>query len=86
MGFKWARILSPSAFFRWNIVEPTEGNIIWFDSKVQNCLNAGVSVLGTIGTNDFWPSWASSGEYFDLSKYGTFCYKLADHYSGKVDY
>lgn len=86
MGINWARVLSPAAFFRWYLVEPTEGNFIWYDEKVGRAVSGGWSILGSIGTNNYWPAWAASGNYFNLSQWGTFCYKLAQHYSGLVNY
>lgn len=86
LGIKWARVLSPSAFFRWNIVEPTEGQFVWYDTEVQLSASHNIKTLGTIGTNDYWPAWADNGGVPNLTKWGNFVSALVTHYKDYVQY
>src|SRR5262249_20743477 len=86
MGIKWARVLSPSAYFRWSVIEPVEGQIAWYDSDLQRGTAYGLTTLGTIGTNNFWPAWADNGGLPDLTKWQTFVGQLAAHYNASVQY
>jgi hypothetical protein len=67
MGIKWSRVLSPSGFFRWNVIEPVEGQIAWFDTEISRATARGLMTMGTIGTNNFWPAWADNGGVPDLA-------------------
>jgi hypothetical protein len=80
LGIKWARALSPSGFFRWSVVEPVEGQFVWHDAELRRAAEHGITTMGTIGTNNFWPAWADRGGLPDLAKWETFVGKLASHY------
>ena len=86
MGMKWARALSPAAIFRWSNIEPTEGQLIWHDDQVQKALVYGMTILGTIGTNNYWPAWADKGGLPDLDKWEQFVKALVTHYKDRVKY
>jgi hypothetical protein len=86
MGIKWTRAVSPGTFFRWSYVEPTEGNIIWFDDEIQKALNHGISILGVIGSNDYWPEWADVGGQPDMDKWENFVYEIVNHYKNDIKY
>ena len=86
MGIKWARAMSPSGFFRWSVVEPVEGQIAWYDEQINKALQYGISTLGTIGTNNYWPAWADNGGLPDLDKWQKFVGDLALHYKTNVQY
>jgi hypothetical protein len=90
LGFKWARVMSPAGFFRWSNVEPVEGQIVWFDEELKRAKGAGFTVLGTIGTNEFWPKWAETtiagNKVPDLEKWGSFVKRLASHYKDLVSW
>jgi hypothetical protein len=80
LGMKWGRVMSPSAFFRWNVVEPTEGKFLWFDRELRLGAAYGLTPMGTIGTNNFWPAWADAGGLPDLDKWQEFVRQLVAHY------
>jgi hypothetical protein len=86
LGIKWARVMSPAGFFRWREVERVEGQIQWFDDQIKLASAAGITTLGTIGTNDFWPAWADRNGLPDLAKWASFCGRLATHYRSLVTY
>jgi hypothetical protein len=86
LGIKWARALSPAGFFRWSVIEPVEGQIYWYDAEIQRAAAHGVTTLGTIGTNNYWPAWADNGGVPDLVKWQTFVSQLAAHYKDSVQY
>jgi hypothetical protein len=88
LGIKQARVLSPAGFFRWGSpsVEPSEGNIIWFDTEVDRARQRGFEILGTIGTNNYWPAWADVNGLPNLDKWEAFVEQLATHYRGRVKY
>jgi hypothetical protein len=83
LGMKWSRVLSPSAFCRWSYVEPTEGVIKFYDAEVQLANTYGLSTMCTLGTNNYWPSWAAdpnNNGLPNLSKWQTFVTQLVTHY------
>jgi hypothetical protein len=86
MGIKWVRAMSPGAFFRWSLVEPSEGLFVWRDDEIQEAVALGLSILGTIGTNDYWPEWADVGGQPDMDKWETFVYEIVNHYKNDVKY
>lgn len=86
LGFKWARAMSPEAIFRWSLIEPVEGQITWCDDKVNAASPHGVTILGTIGTNNYWPSWANENGLPNLDKWESFVERLVTHYKGRVKY
>jgi hypothetical protein len=86
MGIKWIRAMSPGAFFRWTSAEPVEGEFSWYDHKIEKAVINGIEVLGTIGTNNYWPEWADNGGLPDLDKWENFVEQLVKHYKGKVKY
>lgn len=47
-GISHARRLSPGAYFRWSLTEPTQGNYIWWDRAVTNTLLSGIDQLANI--------------------------------------
>jgi carbohydrate binding protein with CBM4/9 domain len=86
LGIKWARALSPSGFYRWSVIEPVEGQFYWYDADIQRAAAHGITTLGTIGTNNYWPGWADNGGLPDLAKWQTFVGQLAEHYRDSVQY
>jgi hypothetical protein len=94
LGLKWARVLSPSAFFRWSNVEPEEGQFIFYDEQVQKASTYGLTILGTLGTNNYWPDWAENGDNDDngglphpnLQKWENFVTAMVNHYKDSVKY
>ena len=80
LGIKWSRVLSPAAFFRWSVVEPKENQFIWYDKELELAGNFGITTLGTIGTNNFWPTWADRNGLPDLDKWQHFVGRLVAHY------
>jgi hypothetical protein len=84
LGIKWNRIMSPEWIFRWSYVEPVEGEIIWFDDKINCSTNYGMTLLGTIGTNDYWPPWAETNGLPNLDKWESFVGRLVTHYKDRV--
>src|SRR5437899_2777320 len=72
LGYKWARAMSPEPIFRWADIEPVEGQITWHDTEVNVATNYGISIMGTIGSNDYWPPWAGTNGLPDLAKWETF--------------
>jgi hypothetical protein len=83
LGIKWDRAMSPGPFFRWSLVEPVEGQITWYDAKVDTARRWGIQIMGTIGEGG-WPAWADAGGKPDLAKWQAFVGRLADHYRGRV--
>jgi hypothetical protein len=86
MGIKWARAMSPETIFRWSAIEPVEGQITWYDEKVDRAPAYGMNMMGTIGTNNYWPSWADKNGMPDLDKWESFVERLVTHYKGRVKY
>jgi hypothetical protein len=86
LGIKWGRVMSPSAFFRWNEVEPQEGTFVWHDRELRLGAEHGLTPLGTIGTNDYWPRWADAGGLPDLDKWQAFVGRLVAHYKPLVQH
>ena len=80
LGIKWARVMSPSLFFRWSVVEPTENQYIWYDRELQLGASYGLTTMGTIGTNHYWPAWADNGGLPNLDKWEEFVGRLVAHY------
>jgi Big-like domain-containing protein len=83
LGIKWDRAMSPGAFFRWNLVEPVDDQIAWFDSRIDAARRHGVQIIGTIGEGS-WPSWADSGGMPNLAEWQEYVDQLVDHYRGRV--
>src|SRR3712207_6863381 len=79
-SIKWDRVLSPSSFFRWKDVEPSDNQFVWHDAPINLGKTSGTSILGTLGTNDFWPAWADrkstrlNSSHANIS-YAVFCLK-----------
>jgi hypothetical protein len=86
LGYKWARAMSPEAIFRWASIEPVEGQITWYDEKVNQATNYGLTIMGTIGSNNYWPPWADTNGLPDLDKWEAFVAQLVTHYRGRVPY
>lgn len=84
LGFHGGRAMSPAAIFRWSTIEPVEGQITWYDDQVNMATNYGVTIMGTIGSNNYWPPWADTNGLPDLNKWRTFVGQLVTHYSGRV--
>ena len=84
LGIKWDRALSPGRYFRWSVIEPEDDEFIWYDSKIDRARERGISVLGTLGTNDHWPKWADDGGKPDLDKWEEFVGQVVRHYRGGV--
>ena len=84
LGIKWGRVMSPSAFFRWNVIEPEEGKLAWNDRELRLGAAYGLTPLGTIGTNNYWPAWADAGGLPDLDKWQAFVGRLVEHYKPLV--
>jgi hypothetical protein len=53
----WNRVLSPAAWFRWELVEPTQGNFVFFDDMVIRGLSSGMMLLGNL--NQDHADWAN---------------------------
>jgi hypothetical protein len=83
LGIKWDRAMSPGAFFRWSLIEPVEGQITWYDAKVDTARRWGMQIMGTIGEGS-WPAWADAGGKPDLVKWQAFVRQLVSHYRGRV--
>ena len=86
MGIKWGRALSPESIFRWSLVEKVEGQITWFDDKVNNAAPYGMTIMGTIGNNFEWPTWANTNGLPNLDKWESFVDRLVTHYKDRVKY
>src|SRR4030095_1104630 len=86
LGVKWARAMSPAAIFRWSLIEPEEGKFVWYDAQVQKAVDHGFTVMGTIGTNNYWPSWADRSGLPDLDKWERFVEQVVAHYKAQVKY
>jgi hypothetical protein len=85
-GINWVRVLSPAIYFRWKNVEPDPGHIIWYDEEIQRALSNDIAVLGTIGTNNYWPEWADQNGLPDLDAWESFVERLVSHYKDSVKY
>ncbi len=85
LGIKWTRILSPEAWFRWNLVEPERGKYVWYDAKIQKTAAQGFQILGTIGSAE-WPKWATQQEKPDLDAWEEFVFRIVDHYKPWTKY
>ena len=83
LGIKWARVLSPASFFRWSIVEPVDDQFVWYDSQIQLASNYGITTLGTLSTNNYWPAWANDPitGFMNLDKWEEFVGQVVNHYS-----
>jgi hypothetical protein len=79
LGIKWTRILSPEAWFRWNLVEPERGKYVWHDARIQKTAAQGFQILGTIGSAE-WPKWATQQGKPDLDAWEEFVFRIVDHY------
>lgn len=51
IGVQWARRMSPGAYFRWAIAEPTEGNFVWFDDAIDAANSNGIVTFGNLMQN-----------------------------------
>ena len=83
LGMKWSRVSSPSPFCRWSYIEPAEGVFTFYDAQVLLANTYGLSSMCTIGTNNYWPSWAAdpnNNGLPDLTKWQTFVTQLVTHY------
>ena len=88
-GVKWTRTLSSEAdLLRWGLVEQEKGNFIWHDDRVVKPAQHGTMILGTLGTNDYWPDWAedpSTGLPI-LSDFYDYVYAMVSHYKNYITY
>jgi len=84
LGIKWDRALSPALFFRWADAEPEDDRFVWFDSETRRAQRRGISVLGTLGTNNEWPQWADDDGLPDLAKWQEYVGQVVRHYRGRV--
>jgi len=88
LGMKWARAHSPSGYFLWQYSEPQPGVYNFYDAVMQKGVAYGVSTMGTLGTNSFWPPWAEvmvNGRPLpDLDKWQSYVAAMAGHYKGLV--
>lgn len=49
LGFTWCRRMSPGAYLRWSLVEPTTpGSYVWYDKEVQRDQQWGLMQLGNL--------------------------------------
>jgi len=80
LGIKWSRIMSPSTFCRWSVVEPVEGQFVWYDNEVQLANSYGITSMCTVGTNNYWPAWADNHGLPNLDKWQAFVGQLVAHY------
>jgi len=78
--------MSPGAYFRWKDVEPSDNYFIWYDADLQKAARYGISILGTLGTNNYWPAWADQGGLPNLDKWEEFVEQIVTHYKGTVRY
>lgn len=51
LGVKWARRMSPGAYFRWAEAEKTQGVFTWYDSAIDGANSNNVTTLGNIMQN-----------------------------------
>ena len=82
---KWARTLSPNyQGIRWDIMEPSRGNMTFVDAVFTNWFAEGVNSLGTLTPTDgVWPTWATNGDgTADLGAFSNYCFRVVDHYKG----
>ena len=86
LGIKWGRVMSPSQFFRWSVVEPVDDQFKWYDAELALGNRYGIMTMGTLGTNDFWPDWADRGGKPDLDKWAEYVSQTVRHYKGLVKY
>ena len=87
LGMKWSRVSSPSPFCRWSYIEPAEGVFTFYDAQVLLANTYGLSSMCTIGTNNYWPSWAadpSNNGLPDLTKWQTFVTQLVTPFAIRV--
>lgn len=84
LGIKWDRALSPAAFFRWKDIEPERGKFLWFDDDVATARQHGVSAMGVLSTNNYWPEWADRNGLPDLDRWGEFVSQVVRRYRGDV--
>jgi len=82
LGIKWARATSPAGFFRWSVVEPVDDQFVWYDEQVQRAGRYGITTLGTLSTNNYWPAWAADPVtgFMKLDKWEEFVGQIVDHY------
>jgi Bacterial Ig domain len=83
LGFKWDRAMSPSALFRWELVERVDDQFAWNESRVNTANRRGFQVLGTLGAGS-WPHWALAGGRPKLDEWKEFVEQAARHYRGRV--
>ncbi len=80
LGIKWSRVMSPSGFFRWSVVEPVDDQFVWYDEEMDLASSTGISTMGTLGTNNYWPAWADNNGLPDLVKWREFVSQIVTHY------
>jgi hypothetical protein len=85
IGMKWARAQSPSGYFLWNYAEPADNVFNFYDSDLQRGTTYGITTMGTLGTNNFWPLWAQDpGGLPNLDKWQEFVGQISAHYKDVV--
>lgn len=86
LGMKWSRVLSPSAFCRWKNIEPVDDQFIWYDNEAQLGNSYGFTTMCTIGTNDYWPTWADQGGLPNLDEWQESVEQIVTHYKPWIKY
>jgi hypothetical protein len=81
MGIKWNM-----AFLDWKAIEATDNQFSWPTIDLQLASTYGVSPMGTIGTNRFWPAWANNGGVPDLAAWQDFVSHAVTNYKPHIKY
>lgn len=84
LGIKWNRASSTSQAFRWNVIEPEQGQFVWSDDDMSLAADYGLAVLAVLGVG--WPAWADVGGLPDLDAWESFVENVVRHYKGDVKY
>ena len=70
-GLKWNRDLSTENRFRWSLVEPTEGNVIFYDAEIALSASYGFCYLASVGQGIYqvpmWAQWYDTNNTVTLS-------------------
>lgn len=85
MGLGWTRSLSPGGFFRWSIIEPTEGNFSWTAADALVYSSTNMKILASLTDANLMPGWVLTNGVPQLDKWSNYVFKVVDRYKDVID-
>lgn len=85
-GIAWTRSLSPGGFFRWSVIEPTEGNFTWTAADLLVDSSTNMQILASLTDANLMPSWALTNGVPQLDKWSNYVWQVVNRYKDRITY